>query len=479
MSRTVAKYLSLAALLLAAGLGADALVRSSHEEGDLRLATAALRSFDITVDAIGLLDAANAHMVSSAVRGDRGKIIHLVPDGTPVQAGDLLVRLDPAPFEEEVERLEGEALALEAALAAAEQLLAWERSQVERETRTAAFNLTVAELELKRLAEGEGPLKLAGLKAEVGKAAEELRRYRAYIEDLQQLAARGFDHAREILSARQKCDELQNTLTAAEENQRYYENHVLPATVKAAEAKASQAAMELAQLKKGGVFKEAKAAAARDEIDGKLAAVRNALEAARRELHKTFIRAPSAGIAVHFEAYRDGTKRKPREGDRVLQYQPLLYLPDISTMLVKTQVREIDLHRLAVGQACRVRVDAYPETDFEGTVTFIGMLASENARLGRGEKYFDLTVTLRAADDRLRPGMTARVSILSEQVADQLAVPLQAVFERSGASICYRYRERAFAPVPVVTGPRNEVFAVILSGLTAGDRVSLVEPAVD
>ena len=61
------------------------------------------------------MDAARTHMISSAVRGDKGKIIFLVEDGSSVAKDDILIRLDPTPFETEIHRLGGEVRSLEAA----------------------------------------------------------------------------------------------------------------------------------------------------------------------------------------------------------------------------------------------------------------------------------------------------------------------------------------------------------------------------
>jgi HlyD family secretion protein len=470
------KTIVLILLAAAAGLVVANLVSSNHSDPYPRLATAGLQSFDITVNAVGVLDAARSHMVSSTIRGDRGKIIYLIPDGAKVVAGDVLVKLDPAPFEEEVRRLESEVHGLEAAVAANAQMLEWEKSQVAREIMNAEYNLKVAELDLRRLQHGEGPLKLTGLKSEMAKVEEEYKRYRDYIRDLEALSVKGFDNPREISSAREKCAELKEKYATAEKNYLCYRQHVLPSLVKAGEAKVKQADMELGQLKKGGVYRIAKTKAAYDEVCGKLEMVKSALVKARRELEATVMTAPSSGIAIHYEAYREGSKRKPREGDRVLQNQPLLYLPDISSMLVKTQVREIDLHKIAVGQPCSVAVDAYPDPVFDGSVSFVGALAAENLKLGRGEKYFELTVRLSGGDDRLRPGMTARVSILSDRVEDQLTLPVQAVFEEGGLTHCYLYREKKYKKVGVTTGRQNEDRVVIRSGLKSGDRVSLIKP---
>jgi len=79
------KYFIFLGSIGAAGLMIAGLVRSNHGSADFRLTTVAPRSFDITVDAIGVLDAARSHMVSSTIRGDRGKIIYLIADGIRVK----------------------------------------------------------------------------------------------------------------------------------------------------------------------------------------------------------------------------------------------------------------------------------------------------------------------------------------------------------------------------------------------------------
>ncbi|MGD9277542.1 MAG: hypothetical protein PVG37_03065, partial [Desulfobacterales bacterium] len=136
---------------------------------DIQMVQVARGDFDINVKTVGVLDAARTHMVSSTIRGDKGKIIFLVEDGSVVTKDDVLVRLDPTPFETEVHRLSGEVRSLEAAVESARQMLKWEKNQRELEIQTAEFNLKVAELELHKLVEGDGPLQLAQYKNDLDK----------------------------------------------------------------------------------------------------------------------------------------------------------------------------------------------------------------------------------------------------------------------------------------------------------------------
>jgi HlyD family secretion protein len=436
------------------------------------------QSFDIRVNTVGVLDAANSHVVTSAVPGDKGKLIYLVEDGARVEPGDILIKLDPSGFEENANRLKGEVEGLEAAVDAAQQVLEWEKTQVEREIRTGEFNLRVAELDYEKLIKGDGPIQLNQIRSEQEKIAEEYRRYHAFVEDISKLSDQGYSNPTEAILAKQKLAELEEKLSVAIENHRMYREHVFPSLKEMALAKVEKAKMEQEQIRNGGVFKIAKAASKLREIKGKLTAHRASLVEAQNAVAKTAIHAPFGGIAVHYEAFRDGQKRKPRIGDQVWQNQPLLYLPDISAMVVKTQVREIDLHKIDMGQICRVTVDAFPDTTYQGEVAFIGIMADRGTAGGQGEKYFQLSVALTETNTRLRPGMTARVSIRAHRVENALAVPIQAIFTEGGETYCYKYQgpQHGFMAQPVTCGKQNETWVEIVSGLARNDRISLVKP---
>ena len=449
----------------------------NDEQPDYQLATATTRDFEIKVRTVGVLDAARSHMVSSAVRGDKGKIIFLVEDGSHVREGDVLVRLDPTPFEEEIHRLTDEVRNLEAAVEAEQQVLKWEKNQVEKEIKTAEFNVKVARLEHERLVKGEGPIQLTQYQTEMEKAKQEQEKYVAYITDLEKLNTKGFTNPTEMTLAKQKLSELKEKQSAAESKYKSYKEHVFPSLMETARAKIEKTRMELEQTRNGSVYKIAKAAAALNKSKNKLAGTKSDLLRAGKELDKAMIKAPFQGIAILFEAFRNGQKRKPRVGDKVWQNQPLLYLPDISSMIIKTKVREVDLHKIFFDQHCLVTVDAYPEVSFEGKVSFIGVLATGHYESGGGEKYFQISIAVEGEDSRLRPGMTARTTILSEQLKNTLSIPVQAVFPEGGDDYCYLFDGYKFRKEKITIGNQNEDFVQVASGLEDGDRVSLVKPA--
>jgi HlyD family secretion protein len=247
--------------------------------------------------------------------------------------------------------------------------------------------------------------------------------------------------------------------------------------MESARAKKQNAVLILDQTRQGGVHKVAKAQATLNQITSKVGAKEAGLRQAKSEPEKTVIKAPFDGIVIHYETFRDGEKRKPREGDSIFMGQPILYLPDVSKMIVKTKVREIDLYKLSLGQKGLIQIDAYPDSGFEGDLTFIGALATSESTEPGQEKYFQVIFTIKREDKRLRPGMTCRVAIRAQQIKQAVTVPTQAIFSDGDSDICYvqtswgNYEKRK-----IKTGAQNEDVVQILDGLKVGEKVSLVKP---
>ncbi len=468
------------------GLFLLAVVLSSYVSlgvgvSELQVAVVKKGGFTIEVNSVGTLDAARSHIVSSKIKGNNGKIIYLMEDGKWVDENETLIKFDPSAFEEEVLSLTGKVKGYEALLDSAEQALSWEKSQVEREIKVAELNLKTSMLELSKLVNGDGPLQLAQLRGDMKESRQEFLRYKNFVKDLERLEGDGFSNPAEINLAKEKAAQLEELYEISGKKYTSYKEYILPSQIESARANISQAKIESEQSKKGGAFKIAKAGAAVEKARQDLATVKIKLKQAQMELDKTVVKAPFKGIVVLHETYRDNVKRKPRVSDTVWQNQPILYLPDITSMVVKTKIREIDLHKIRKDQKVRVKVDAYPDVEFSGKVASIGALAksaSGNSAIAGKEKYFQLTISVDGQDTSLRPGMTARVSVLSGRVQNALIVPVHSIFEDGGGKYCYIYADNDFKKIYIKVGRQNEDFAEILSGLGEGDTLSLTEPGI-
>lgn len=446
----------------------------------LPLTTAALRDFQVTVRTVGTLYAVNSHSVASRIKGPGAKIIFLARDGYPVTKGDVLVRFDPARFEEAVTACTGQISDLTAGLEAAEQMLNWEKIEVGHKHETARYSLRVAELDLQRLVKGDGPMTLAQYGDERNKAELELKRYKEYAADLEKLAKEGYENPAELNRIRDKIAAAQEEFAGARRRFISYRDFILPSLTETATAKVENAKLSLQQTGKAGVHTIARAKAAVDQVQAKLHAARTALRQAETELEKTTLYAPSDGLVIHHEAFRNGEMRTAQEGDTVIIHQPILSLPDLSSLIVKSKVREIDLHKIAVGQPALITLDAYPALSLPGELSFIGALAQKQQGQQSGEKYFQVHFSLTTTDERLRPGMSARVELETARLNQVLSLPVEAVFQDSTGPFCYvRTKaavQRRSLHRSLHTGHSNEHFIEITQGLAAGEQVFLVRP---
>ena len=447
-----------------------------HKDAPILTVKAEKRGFSVSVEAVGELDAARSTVLFSQVRGDRGKIVFIINDGTKVKKGDVLVRLDPTFFEEKVTRLTAKVQECEAVVSAQEQILEWEKVQSEREIKTAEFDLRAAQLDLIKLEKGDGPLELIRLQGAAQEAKRDWKEKKGYLLDLKKLEKQGYANISEIAQANNRVSEAKEAYEVTSRQLRSYRDFVLPSLTEKIRAQVSRAKMNQEQIRKGAGFKIGKAIAALRKAQQDLESTTCSLKTAQTELERTVIRAPIPGIAVLPEAFRGGKKRKPRIGDVVWQNQPLVYLPDVSEMVVKTQIREIDLHKVGVGKSAGVFVDAYPDIRLHGQVQSIGVLAESRTESHTVDKYFQVVVLVKEGDQRLRPGMTARVDIECGKVEDALCVPIHAIFNEQNKRYCYVDIQASYEKREVSVGVQGRDWAQILSGLSEGEGITLSRP---
>ena len=467
------------ALVVITALATLWFISPRKELNNLALVKVTRHDFNIELNLVGVLDAAQSHMISSSLEGLSGTIIYLIDDGKWVKKGDILVRFDQAAFAKEVTELRTQVESYKAAVQAAGQVVAFEINQSEREITNAEYGHSIATLDLKRLQEGDGPLKLSILDEEQQKVAIELKRYQSFLKDLNALQKEGFENPSELISTKEQIAAYKAKLASVNKRYESYEKHVLPALIESAKAKVQKNALVLRQIKQGGKYKIAKTKASLLQIKGVLKTKQAALDKAVFKLAKTEIRAPFDGIVIHYSTFRNGEKRKPREGDSVFMNQPLLYLPDISKMIVKTKAREVDLHKIKLGQQGKIVVDAYPDAKLTGVLTFIGSLATTEETGSKYEKYFQVIFKVNEKNIKFRPGMTCRISIQAASIKNALSIPIQSVFTDEQENYCFVKKELGgFEKRRVTIGRQNEEFVEILDGLRSGEEVSLLRQII-
>jgi len=225
---------------------------------DIPIAIVRRESFEIKVDTVGTLDVARSQVVCSQVKGDKGKIIYLVEEGTSVNAEDILVRLDPSFFEEEERKYSTKVRESEANVSAWKQAVEWEKVQSEKEVKIAGYNVDIAKLDLKKLEKGDGPLDMARLEGLMLEAKRTYEDSKSYTTELQKLAKQGFSNITELSQAESKTEENRKKYEAAKLQFESYRDYILPAKLETARVKVERSEMELEQTKKSVGFKVGK-----------------------------------------------------------------------------------------------------------------------------------------------------------------------------------------------------------------------------
>jgi HlyD family secretion protein len=446
------------------------------QEEDILTESSSKRSFNIEVRTIGELEAMHSKNITSSIKGDLGKIVYIVSDGMTVNINDTLVRMDPAPFEEQIEDLKRQIREQDSKIKISQRLLSWETIQTEHEICAAKIEIQAAQFEMKKIINGDGPIEEARLKSAMQKSFTKLEELKSYADDLIELHAEEFLNPIELKQAKAKLLEEEEIYQASKIQYETYIKHTLPMQIKKSEMAIEKCKNKYEEIVKSGNFRVSKAEAQLDFVIQEKEDLECQLANAEHQMTHTVIKATAPGMVVLREEYRNGQKRKPRVGDVMIKNQTILDLPDLGAMLVKTKVREIDLFKIKVGMPASVEMDANPELKFKGSILSIGVLAVTDIMKAGDEKYFDVVVKLDMTDPCLRPGMTARVVIHANSVENKLSIPVQAVFEFRKTFYCFVKKEDRYLAKSVDLGLSNEYWVEVQNGLEENEEVLLSMP---
>ncbi len=189
------------------------------------------------------------------------------------------------------------------------------------------------------------------------------------------------------------------------------------------------------------------------------------VQAAQATLNMADIIAPIDGTV---------TQASPLVGDQVSTGLSAFRIDDLSGLLVDVQVSEVDINNIAVNQPVTFTFDAIAGKTYKGDVVEV----SQSGDLTSGAVNFTVTAKLTEGDSQVKPGMTAAVNIVTNQVKGQLLVPNRAVRLVDGSQIVYILKNGQPQQVKIKLGVSSDTQSVVTSGdLKEGDLVILNPPA--
>ena len=374
-------------------------------------------------------------------------IVWIIPEGTVVEEGEVLVRLDSSNLEERV----------------ANQEITVSNSEATLEK--AKADLAVAELALKEYELGTLEKERTAIENKILNAEEALSRAtetRGYTE---KLLAQGYVTELQLKADKAKEEQLQNDLKIAE-----LEKIVLNEYTSKKMLEQLNADIKTADVMLGSSGR-------RFQIDTQR------LNYLQTQVEYCTIKAPKAGQVVY--ASPSGPWRRDneiiKEGNTARDRQTLIRLPDPTQMQVAGMVNEASVSLVKVGQPATIKLEAMPSHVFSGTVKQVNDYPEPDGFMGSMAKEYKAIITM---DDLgslppqirsgIRPGLTAQIVIdVTDPNIEEtpLLVAVQTLFEHMGKYYCITCENGKWEKVEVTVGSTNDKEVVIKSGLSEGMRV--------
>jgi HlyD family secretion protein len=250
----------------------------------------------------------------------------------------------------------------------------------------------------------------------------------------------------EIAQADGEVAVAQASLETAQANWDSLKNGTSAAAIALAEATLADAQREWERVKDGPSAED-------------VAAAQAAVEAAQATLDHAQLLAPFAGTVTEVEV---------NTGDLVSSGETAFRIDDLEALYVDLQISEVDLASLKVGQPATLEFDAIADKVYNGEVTEIGMIGS----VSQGVVNYPVTVQVTDPDENIRPGMTASVTIIVDEVTDALLVPNKAIRNNGGQQTVTIMFEGQQITVPVTVGLSGDSMSAVTSDqLREGDTV--------
>jgi multidrug efflux pump subunit AcrA (membrane-fusion protein) len=182
------------------------------------------------------------------------------------------------------------------------------------------------------------------------------------------------------------------------------------------------------------------------------------------------VKAPGPGMVIYKKEW-NGSKRKAgsiiNPMDRVVAT-----LPDLSSLLSKTFVSEIEVSKVKPGQKVNISIDAFPEKRFTGVVSFVAAIGEKLPNTA--DKVFEVQIKIDGSDPQLRPSMTTGNKILIKTLDEAVFIPAECVHAGTD-SLPFVYTKSGRRQV-VILGESNDKNIVIEKGLKPGTMLYLDSP---
>ena len=468
---------AIAAILIASfGFGIMQLYKSlgptMGSESELLLHVVQRRTLDDTVVERGTVESQNTVYGKCELPGDESSIVSIVPEGTVVSKGDVIVKLESSKINQQIALKKIALNEAQGKLKEARQNLIAKDNEGKGKIVTAERELQIAEIEVTKYRDGDFIAEESELQRLIADGKAQLEKYLEERRKIEELVKKGYRSPEQLDESQLRVKSFEKAVQRDEQklnNLRQYDRKLKMTTF---EGKATDAEKKVEREKSTAAAEIEKAVSTIESAKNLVELHESELKDFLQVLAKCEMKAPQDGTVAYANQPWFDDSQKIRTGSKVFQQRDIFFLPDMLNMQVKLGIHESIINRIKKDQSVSIRLDAFPDLKLKGHVSYVAELAASSFD---NAKNYDATVLIKEIPETisLKPGMTAEVEILVGTYEDILAIPVGAVTEHFQLSYVYVANGSEFARKVVKTGRTTHSFVEILEGLEPGESIAM------
>jgi len=401
------------------------------------------------------------------------KIVEIVEDGAYVTNGQLLVELESSELEERYLQQKSSMASAEAELQNTQEELSIARLKHATDLESTKLKVELAKLALKKYIEAEYPQMVLKAEGEITLARQSLKKARGELEGIQELYEKDFSSLNELESQQLNVDRQEMEVRNKIKDLEILQEYTYVKTLKELENGVKTAESELERLEKSFaaeiIRSEAKIEAKKTDLEIQ----KNQMTNREKELVNTKVYADFSG-QVFYPTERWRRQAQIEKGATINYRQKILSYPDLSAWNLKVGIPEAMIDKVAVGQDAIATVDAVSGLVLRGRVSKISAVPDNQDWFSAGVKTYTIMIEVTTKTEaKLKPGMTATVEIVTDQLRDILYVPIQSVVSDKDEHYVYIIRRSRKELREVEIGKYNTQYIEIRDGLKEGEELLL------
>jgi len=433
--------------------------------------------FDISIPTSGDLASLDIVEIRNQLEGT-STIMWLIPEGSTVEEGDDLLRLDDEAVKKNIESAEEMLTQAKNQLDNAVSSLEIAERQRDTNVSQAQLQIDLAHLDLEAWEHGDVVSRRKSLQLNLETADKDYKRLQQKFQKSLELKEKNFISQNELDQDEISMIRAKATWEQAVLAEQVYENYTFK---KEQQTKQSNLKMSKEEYQRIVRREDANVNSHKSNLEAHQEGYTNRLDRLEKyQEQEGFceVAAPSPGLVVYGSSIEEWRDEKPlRVGTKVSRNELLFIIPDNTNMAAELSVNEALSGYVKPKQRVTIVPDAIPDVVLEGEVLLVGVLAEDGGWRDPNRRDYTVTVQINGEEGLgLKPSMRCKGRIYVDKVNDVLYVPVHAV-DREGMQPFVWLRDGGgYKQHPVTIGTSSELYVEIKDGLEEGNLVLLREP---